>query len=165
MTHKIKAKIGDDIFEGEGAEESVRADYRDWLTRVDREKTNPIPKAVSQPPGDIEIDDARLARIFELRQDDLVVFRIQPPKTLESADILTLLIFGYRKLKNQENILATQLLKAARQSGFTVDRIDRIAEPYIGQYILRGGQRKGATYTLTTQGILKAQEIAAQIPV
>ena len=76
-THKIKVKLGDAEFEAEGAEETVQAQYDQFLTALERtaQPTKPklqTPAAGTQPSTE---SAGQLARIFELRQDGLVVFQ------------------------------------------------------------------------------------------
>lgn len=165
MVHKIKVRLGDAEFEAEGAEDKVQAQYDQFLAALKHAETQSgKPKAAAETKPPAENGD-RLARIFELRQDGSIVFRVHPPESTEQADVLALLLLGYRRLAEKNNVLSTQLLRSARQSGLGDVRIDLMAQPHIPRFILRGGQRKGTTYTLTTQGETKAQEVAAQMPV
>lgn len=159
--HRIKIKLGDAEFEAEGAEDKVQAQYEQFLALLERVGTKPSAKSPASKSAST-LDDSRIARLFELRPDGVVVLRLRP-EGLESADIVALLLYGYRKLKNEESVLATQVLKAARLSGLGIERVDRAAESYVPRFILPGGARKGTKYTLTMQGVTKAEEVAAQI--
>jgi len=162
--HRIKVKFGDAEFEAEGAEDKVQAQYDQFLAALARAVPKPNPSTPLPQPGTPEAlaINGLLGRLFELRADGVVVLKVRP-EAVEPADIVGLLLLGYRKLKSEESVLATQLLKAARLSGFGYERIDRAAEAYMPTFIMRGGSRKGTNYTLTTQGVTKAEEIAAQI--
>lgn len=169
MAHKIKVKLSDAEFEAEGAEDKVQAQYDQFLQALAVQSANPSkPKekagGVSEGAGAPE-DDARLSRIFDLGQDGLILFRAHPPDTVEAADKLALLLLGYRRLASKVHVLSTQLSRSARQSGLGDVSIDTTAKPYIPRFVLKGGQRKGTTYTLTTQGLTRAWEVAAQMPV
>jgi hypothetical protein len=160
-SHRIKVKFGDAEFEAEGAEDKVQAQYDQFLAALERVGPRPAPKTENRSQTPQSLDDASMARIFQLREDDLVVLKVHPPETMNEADRVTLLLYGCRRLKNQEHVLATQLLRAARLSGLGLDRIDRAVESYIPEFVMREGQRKGTTYNLTTRGMTKAQEVAA----
>jgi hypothetical protein len=162
MAHKIKVKLGDAEFEAEGTEDTVQAQYDQFLAVLEKSGGAAKPKTTARPASE---DDASLARIFDVRQDGTLSFRVHPPDTIDGSDALALLLLGYRRLGTKENVLSTQLQKSARQSGLGEQRIDQLAQPHIPRFILRGGQRKGTTYTLTTQGISRAWEVAAQMPV
>jgi hypothetical protein len=167
--HRIKVKLGDAEFEAEGSQEAVQAQYDRFLEAVALIGAKPA----KTPPNslrekhvftpDAEFDDALMSRVFELRDDGLVVLRVQPTTDERDADALVMLLFGYRRLKNEQQVLATQLLKAARQSGLGIERVDRAIATYMPRFILRGGQRKGTTYTLTTQGAVRAEEVIEQM--
>jgi hypothetical protein len=164
MAHKIKVKLGDAEFEAEGAEDKVQAQYDQFLAALKHTEAQTVGKPKVQAEGQ-PVDDARLGRIFELRQDKSIVFRVHPPEAFDPADTLALLLLGYRRLAAKIHVLSTQLSRSARDSGLGEVRIDQLAQPFIPKFILRGGQRKGTTYTLTTQGETKAQEVAALMPV
>jgi hypothetical protein len=164
--HRIKVKLGDAEFEAEGAEDKVQAQYDQFLAAC----THVSPKTGNKPPlgkqdarEAADLDDAMIAKAFELRSDGVVTLRRRPPDTMESADKIALLLYGYRRLKNEEHVLATQLLRAASLSGLGIERIDRAADAYMPTFIMRGGQKKGTNYLLTTQGIGKAAELAMQL--
>ena len=91
MAHRIKVKLGDAEFEAEGAEDKVQSQYDQFLAALEQAKTKPPIKPAART-GDLPaIDDARITSIFELRPDDLVVLRFQPPSTVEAPDVMTLL--------------------------------------------------------------------------
>jgi hypothetical protein len=172
MAHRIKIKLGDAEFEAEGAEDKVQAQYEQFLAAMERagaQPAKPKPRVGDAQHGGgggaAGGNSDQLGRIFEFRQDGLIVFRVHPPETMDQADVLALLLLGYRKLGDKNNVLSTQLSRSARQSGLGDVRIDLMAQPHIPRFILRGGQRKGTTYTLTTQGETRAQEVAAAMPV
>jgi len=165
--HRIKLKIGDAEFEAEGAPDAVQAQYESFLAALAAVPTKSAkPKSLAERDAfvpDTEYDDALNNRVFELREDGLVVLRVQPTTDQREADALAMILYGYRRLKNEEHVLATQLLRAARQSGLGIDRVDRAIGAYPPRFVLRGGQRKGTTYTLTTQGAARAEEVIAQL--
>jgi hypothetical protein len=180
-TRKVRMKIGDAEFEADVPQDQVQSMYDRFLTLLERrppERENDPEKPVishPKPPRahlseqkkdqlDREVDDAQMSRIFELRQDGIVALRVLPNGNDRDADALLLLLYGYRRLKNEEHILATQLLRAAKYSGLpSIDRIDRGFGPHLSRFVIRGGQRKGSTYTANNQGLAQAQEIAARM--
>jgi hypothetical protein len=170
-SHRIKIKLGDAEFEAEGSEQSVQAQYELFLGALERktvkEPGTPTPKANGAPEGERRenlgaFDDNMQARIFELRQDGIVALRVLPKGNDREADALILLLYGYRRLKNEENVLATHLLRAAQYSGVSVYRPAHALAVH-DQFLIRGGQKKGSTYSLNNQGVTKAEEIAAKI--
>src|ERR1043166_6447097 len=100
-----------------------------------------------------------LARMFELRADGVIALRVLPKGDEREADAFLLILYGYRRLKGDEDILGTQLLRSAQHSGIDTYRPAHALASY-DRYVIRGGQRKGSTYSLNNQGIIKAEEIA-----
>ena len=87
---------------------------------------------------------------------DMVSLNMLPSKsTTKESDTLLMLLYGYAVLKGQDMMLGTQLIRAARQSGISLDRIDRALVKY-DSLLLKGGQRKGRKYGLNNQGKKKA---------
>jgi hypothetical protein len=170
MNSKIRIKLGDAEFEAEGTEESVNAQYEQFIAALDRRNIVPTPAAAIAPKfaengtqaTATPFDDSLVPRIFELRQDDVVTLKVLPKGPDKEADSILLLLYGYRKMKNEESVLATKLLLASKYSGVSIYRPAHALAQY-ESLIIRGGQKKGTTYTLNNQGVRKAEEIAAQI--
>lgn len=73
---------------------------------------------------------------------------------------MVLVLYGYKVLKSQNEVPVTQLKAALRQSGCAVDRVDRVAEKYLGQGLLqKGGMGKGGVYRLTNLGEERARQL------
>jgi hypothetical protein len=170
--HRIKIKLGEAEFEAEGSEQSVQAQYELFLAALERKsvkepdisnpKANGADEQERQAMPPRVFDETLLARIFELRQDGVVTLRVLPKGNGKEADALLLLLLGYRRLKNEEDVLATHLLRAARYSGVSIYRPAHALADH-EQFLIRGGQKKGSTYSLNNQGLTKAEEIAAKI--
>ncbi len=167
-THKLRIKIGDAEFEAEGSEASVKVQYEAFLaalamkhaTSVTMEKPAEGSIATS---GETDSDQERdlIAKAFNA-SEDLVSLKYLPKGDAKEADALLLLLFGYSRLRSAESVLGTQLLRAARQSGLSIERVDR----YIGKhdaYLLKGGARKGLKYSLNNQGVMKSKELLKQL--
>lgn len=159
MNHRIKMKLGDAEFEAEGTEESVKAQYESFLAALERRAAE-LPPALSAVPR--SFDDSLMNRIFELRPDDLVTLKTLPKGKAKEADSLLLILYGYRKLRNEERVLATHLLRASAHSGVRIYRPAHALAQH-EDYLIRSGQKKGSTYALNNRGVAKAEEIAAKI--
>lgn len=160
--HHVRMKIGAHEFEAEGEKSAVEDQLRRWLEIIGN-----IP-AATQPPEDkqkapvlplqeAEVDQALLARVFK-DERDMLSLRILPKTKSYAADSLLLLLFGYQTLKQETEVLGLRLMKAGKQSGLQIDRVDRVLSLY-GQYFNKGGARKGARYSLNNRGIEKAKEL------
>lgn len=171
---RIKIKHGDSEFEADVPADKVQPMYDQFLATL--EKRNPAapspfnaggknpdgkPKAPTQPLEG-EADQQLLTRVFEARADGMVTLRVLPKGDTKEADAFLLLLYGFRRLKDEEDVLATHLLRAAELSGLSAYRPAHALAPH-EPFVIRGGQKKGSTYSLNNQGIIKAQEIAARI--
>ncbi len=113
-------------------------------------------------PPDRSLDQASLLRIFDVREDGAVTLKMLPAGPDTNTDALLLLLYGYYRLKNEEYVLATQLFRAAAQSGIA---LRRSANEYArhSRFVVRGGHRKGSHYSLSSQGLAMARELTARI--
>jgi|ERR1700688_1547806 len=165
MAHKIKIKLGNAEFEAEGAPETVQAQYDQFLAALERggSKADSLPADKDKPKNtSVEIDAALLERLFRVRQDGIVTLLKLPKGDNGAADAYLLILYGYRRLKQEEDVAATHLRQAAVHSGFG----DHWPAPELAtheQYVTSGGVKKGKTYGLNNRGLAKAEEIAAQL--
>jgi hypothetical protein len=175
-TKRIRMKIGDSEFEADvPSDEVVQQMYDRFLAAIEKRaaesQVTPIkasdpkpPKgssdAAEKPPA--EAADGLTARIFELRPDGYVTLKMLPKGDQKEADAFLLLLYGYRKLKGEETVLATHLLRSAEFSGLQAYRPAHALTVH-ERYVIRGGYKKGSTYALNNQGLPKAEEIAAKI--
>lgn len=171
---RIKIKHGDSEFEADVPADKVQPMYDQFLVTMEKRNQAPqqpfnagsVDPSNKPKPHDAGLAegqvDPRLARLFELRADGMVTLRVLPKGDLKEADAFLLLLYGYRRLKDEEDVLATHLLRAAELSGLSSYRPAQALAPH-EPLVIRGGQKKGSTYSLNNQGVIKAQEIAARI--
>ena len=180
---RLKMKIGEAEFEADVPENKVQPMYAQFLFLLERRG-----QSVAQPIAagaeahklepDIEttfrfgssteplrsetFDQALLTRVFDLREDGAVTLKMLPNGPDKNADAMLLLLYGYRRLKNEECVLATELFRAAEWSGVA---LRRPAKEFVrnGRFLIRGGQRKGSHYSLNSQGLAMAKEIVAKM--
>ena len=178
---RLKMKIGEAEFEADVPENEVQPMYYQFLSMLERRSQAAVPlsgagaKPDQGPAVEVTVqagssvqslgetfDDAFLARIFDLREDGAVTLKVLPTGPDTNADAMLLLLYGYQRLKNEEYVLATQLFRAAAQSGIT---LRRSVNEYMrnSRFVIRGGQRKGSHYTLSSHGLAMAKEITARI--
>jgi hypothetical protein len=176
---RLKMKIGEAEFEADVPENEVQPMYHQFLSMLERRSQAAVPlsggkpdqrpavEATVQAGSSVQslgetFDDALLARIFDLREDGAVTLKVLPTGPDTNADAMLLLLYGYQRLKNEEYVLATQLFRAAAQSGIT---LRRSVNEYMrnSRFVIRGGQRKGSHYSLSSHGLAMAKEITARI--
>jgi hypothetical protein len=170
-TKRIKMKIGDAEFEADVPADQVQPMYDQFLAAL-QNRGPAKPTAPSVPLGNLPpdppltppaaFDQTMLQRVFELRADGFVTLKLLPKGDNKEADAFLLLLFGYRRLKNEEVVLATHLLRAAELSGLSAYRPAHALAVH-ERYVIRGGQKKGSTYALNNQGVTKAEEVVTKI--
>jgi hypothetical protein len=170
-TKRIKMKIGDAEFEADVPADQVQPMYDQFLAALQNRAPAKAatPAAAVQPattdpaaPPQTPFDQSMLQRVFEQRADGFVTLKLLPKGDNKEADAFLLLLFGYRRLKNEEVVLATHLLRAAELSGLSAYRPAHALAAH-ERYVIRGGQKKGSTYALNNQGVTKAEEVTAKI--
>jgi hypothetical protein len=177
---RLKLKIGEAEFEADVPENEVQPMYHQFLSMLERRGQAAVtpptngPDPHQKPEATVAdgssvhglgaaCDDTLLPHIFDLRQDGAVTLKVLPPAGPDTnADAMLLLLYGYRRLKNENYVLATQLFRAAARSGITLRRPDN---EYMrnSRFVIRGGQRKGSHYSLSSRGLAMAKEITARI--
>jgi hypothetical protein len=158
---RLKMKIGDAEFEAEVAEDEVHPMYDQFLSMLG-ERRPPPEKILSVEASRPAFDQSSLTGIFDLRDDGTIVLKVLPDGPDRNADSMLLLLYGYYLLKNEECVLATQLFRAAEQSGISLRRPAKECVRN-GRFVVRNGQRKGSNYALNNQGHAVAKEIAAKM--
>jgi hypothetical protein len=171
---KIRVKVGDHEFEAEGPRESVELQFQLFKELVGAAPVRtpgqapPAPKPpVIQTPTqngglvDETPDKTVYDRLFSVDGDRLSLHYLPEGENRE-ANALLILLLGYRIITAQEQVLGGRLMQGLQQSGLTLDRIDRVLDPYIPSLILKTGIKKGTKYRLTNIGLARAKVIAEE---
>ena len=169
-TNRIKMKIGDAEFEAEGPSEIINAQFEAFLQAV-----SSLPKATAAvavvpspsvtaaiiPPLPMApsagISPEILSRVFR-DNGNLSLAALPHGENKEAAAMLALL-YGFLKLKNENAVTGTALMKSAKISGVNFDRVDRVMSSHQPDYVLAAGVKKARRYQLNNRGIAKAEEI------
>jgi hypothetical protein len=189
---RVKMKFGDAEFEADVPEDRIQPMYDRFIFTLERRGRAPQRPAngaskafagVSMLPADPSAtgltsaltdvaeplvspaessDHKLLRRLFDLRHDGVVTLRVLPRGAGRGAEALLLLLYGYRRLKHEEGVLATRLHRAAEQSGVSI-RWPAYELATYDRFISRIGRRKGSTYSLNDQGLAMAQEISSMM--
>lgn len=160
--YKLHIKLGSSEFEGEGPEDAVKEAYQQFLEAFAAYKgvgENQPEKPPEQQPQRPEGVAADLLQKAFIREGDSVSLRHLPPadRASRNADAAILVLYGYKKLAAQEDVLVTKLNDSLRTSGISVDRLDRFMAVHASLY-RKGGQRSGGRYSLNNQGELQAEQ-------
>jgi hypothetical protein len=162
--YKLHVKLGANEFTAEGPEQEVRDAYQAFLDAI----TAPVKAAAAAPVGDgtaavtppppgTTLDREFLERVYQVDPRGIVSLRVLPPdSTNREADAAILLLYGFRVLQGQREVLVTRLNEGLRQSGINVERLDRFMGVH-GSLFMRGGSRSGGRYNLNNVGMTTAE--------
>jgi hypothetical protein len=183
---RVKLSVAGHTFEAEGPESAVAHRFDLWHALVERalqsappprdagsagvdgkatEVRSPSQPSAASPTDEIPLE--QLAKVFntdERRQ--LVLLRIPIPDTGDAA-LITL--YGFRAMRQMDDVTAIRLAYAMTQAGQGVTRLDRpLAQHIRDRLIIASGQRRGRRYRLTATGLARARSILdehlAQLP-
>jgi hypothetical protein len=176
--YKLSVKVGSAEFSAEGPEAAVKEQFAAFLEIVSSQPvagTKPadakrLPADTPEVPsvvignGTFEpgVDRSCLDEAYIVDSKGLVSLRTLPPTEDRQADTLILLMYGHRALRQQPNVSADALINGARQSGLTLDRLDRVLGGYTHLH-RKGGVRRGTRYTLNNPGIAHAEGILREM--
>lgn len=172
-TNRIKIKIGDAEFEAEGPTETVQAQFDSFMKVVaERATTAPVAQApVSNQSTTLAANAATaaatttgeptpdvLSRVFR-DTDALSLAALPHSGENPNADAMLALLYGYLRLRNENAVTGTSLMKSAKISGIPIDRVDRLMEAHQPDYVLVAGVKKARRYQLNNRGIAQAAKI------
>lgn len=168
--YKIRVKVGSNEFEAEGPREAVEAQFEAWKELI---KSQPISASIPDqnkpnlPSNVVEVrtrDGVFSAPWDIFGVDDkrkLVTLKAHPTGENRDADAILLILYGYLKALEQQEVLVTNLKNSLAQSGLRPERIDRAIAPYLREnLVLKTGSGKGGKYRLTNTGLTKADTLA-----
>lgn len=170
--YKLRIKIGEHEFDGEGPAEEVKASFEAWKELIASIPSQPAPRTPQETHNHNRVENdpeqispETLNRIFlSDPSKDMVSVKIFPRGNERERDTLLLILYGYKKMRAQNEVMATKLTRAMRQSGCKVSRVDRLSTRYINQGLVnKGGMGKSGRYSLTNTGMAKAVEIIDEI--
>ncbi len=164
--YKLHIKLGPSIeFNGEGPEEAVKKAYQQFLealptiqAAVQSSLTSQYGQAEKPVEKAAGVKAELLQKAF-LKEGDIVSLRHLPPSDRANriADAAILVLYGFKKLLGQDDVLVTKLNEALRKSGLSIHRVDRYITAH-SQLYRKGGQRSGGRFALNNQGELLAEE-------
>jgi hypothetical protein len=147
--------------EAEGPRDFVEKHYGSFSERIPQTTTqlatipeSPASAAIAAPI------DSTYADIFRVQGKFVTLTAPTAGKDAE-LDGMLLILLGHKELRNKELVSADELLYGMKQSGFAIERTDRLA----GQakelgYLTKTGIRRGTEYRLTNPGFVRAKAVA-----
>jgi hypothetical protein len=165
-SYKLHIKVGPHEFQGEGPEESVKRDYDEWRTLISiaPSKHSLTGAAIEAPSAGLpmpEVDQQLISKvIISDERRNMVSLRMIPRTDDRDGDALLLILLGHKLLRNEDEVLVTQLKPELTQSGLVVERVDRMANrPVNAGFLNKGGLGKGGRYSLTNAGMEYAKAL------
>jgi hypothetical protein len=179
--YKLRVKLGADEFEAEGSQDYVETQRDFFISRIDKagahidhkEKPaadtkkgehSPTGKVDSKPPvNNLPVSLEAMGKIVH-QNENLITLTAMPGGDNAEGDALLLLLLGHKVLRNEDLILAGDLVAGMKQSGFSsVDRMDRVVLKVGSSFVSSVGNRKGKKYRLLNPGVTKAKELAEKL--
>lgn len=177
-TAKLRVKIGLHEFEAEGPSEQVSQQFEDWKTLISdlaatQAPLKPIHNNITVTPASLAltsqnpvlsvIDQAQLGSIYTIDEKrDLILLRVLPTGEDRHRAAVLLIIYGYLRQAQMDEVPVTKLMASLVSSGSAPDRVDRAATPSVNDGLLvKSGSGKGGKYRLTNKGITRTEEMVA----
>ena len=170
---RLRTKIGDFEFDAEGPPAQVQEQFAAWRQLVEatlaakREPSaNPESTANQKPDGGTwngapsdALTQEQLRHVFMVDDKrELVTLRALPRGDDRHSQGIALVLYGYRSLRQEDEVLVTRLKASLEASGSVPDRIDRAAAPLLTrQSVVKSGAGKGGRYRLTNSGVKEAE--------
>lgn len=162
-TCRLRVKIGPYEMEAEGPREFVEKHYGSFSDRIPQ--TNQL-ATLPQPATQVDTpsqQDSNFAPIFRVDGKG-VTLTARPRGEDQDLNGFLLILFGYKELKGTEFVTADEVLYGMKQSGFGIERADRLASrAYTQNLITKDGVRRGTRYRLTNPGIERAKALGEEI--
>jgi hypothetical protein len=159
---RLRVKIGPYEMEAEGPRDFVEKHYGSFSERIPQSTQLATTPPVISAPGSGEVSESPLATIFNQESNGrMLSLTAKPTGDATELDGVLLLLLGHKELRGVENVSSDELLHGLKQTGYPVDRADRIAIRGEDQGLLtRTGVRRGTRYRLTVPGLARAKKVA-----
>jgi hypothetical protein len=160
---RLRVKIGPYEMEAEGPRDFVEKHYGSFSERIPANTQSqlvPVSNREASPAPASVSGESLFAGIFHTDNDGMLSLTARPSGENAELDAALLVLFGYKELMMADLVSADQLVHGLRQSGFAVERADRIMGVGVNQGLLtKSGVRRGTRYRLTNQGALRARSV------
>ncbi|MGB7754295.1 MAG: hypothetical protein WCF88_22270 [Candidatus Acidiferrales bacterium] len=162
-TCRLRVKIGPYEMEAEGPRDFVEKHYGSFSERIPvntQLATMPESPSAVGPTGLASLEDSPYTAIFRA-EGKFVTLTARPSGKDAELEGMLLILLGNKELSGTDLVSADGLLYGLKQSGFAIDRTDRLAARAEEQgLITKTGIRRGTRYRLTNPGTERAKAIA-----
>jgi hypothetical protein len=163
---RVKIKIGEHEFEAEGPPEIVQAQFETFKKFIET-----APKFIETAPKQSEepkIPPPPAANNVEVKLDRIchvdgrvISLTVKPESDAEAA---LLVMLGQRVYRENEAVTASEINDGLEQSGYRIERLDRVMKPLLDEgSLVTIGFKKGTRYRFTNPGLARAQTIAREV--
>jgi hypothetical protein len=173
-TNKVHLTVNGEEFNAEGSDKLVTDLFKAWKELIPKQP----PNKQAPPPADPK--PSRLSRVIEEAKTDdgirapwdifdadekkkLMTLRVNPTGETRDADAILLVLYGFKRAWNVDEVKVTQLKKCLNISGLRPERIDKTVAAYVHQFILKTGRGPGGKYRLTNPGFERADGLARSL--
>ncbi len=160
---RLRVKIGPYELEAEGPQAFVEKHYGSFSERIPQNtQLTTLPAAPLSTPSET-VSESQFAPIFH--QDAKgISLTVKPSGDAAELDAVLVLLLGHKELRGIDLVSADELLYGLRQSGYLVERADRIVARGESQGLVHGsGVRRGTRYRITNLGIARAKAVAQEL--
>jgi len=169
-TCRLRVKIGPYEMEAEGPRDFVEKHYGSFSEKIPQStQLAPRPESpanpLSPPNANKVTAESPLASIFHQEDTGRLLSLVgRPSGENRELDAALLILFGHKELKGLDDVSADELLFGLKQTGYNIDRADRVMVRGENQGLVRrSGIRRGTKYRLTVPGIARAKAVGQEI--
>ena len=165
--YKLRVKIGINEFDAEGPKEFCEELFKRFEVLVNA-KIPMIPAVPGTPHADFShsgnmLIESQFAKAFHLEGDRIsLIGRFEGDD--RELDAALLILLGHKEINGADSVTADELIYGLKQTGYTIDRADRLMRRGQSRGLLNfSGVRRGTKYRLTVPGITRAKELAKEL--
>lgn len=164
---KIRVRIGQNEFEAEGPQEVVEKHFETFSSLVSqpRQVASTVSAVTDASDTVFQVPESTspLAKVFQ-QEGRFVSLIGRPSGDNRELDAALLILLGHKELRGRDAVSADELLYGLKQTGYSLDRSDRLMGVARAQgLVTASGVRRGTRYRLTIPGIAKATTVGQEL--
>ena len=165
---KIKVRVGQNEFEAEGPQDVVEKHFESFSQLISQQKTTASTSSPASSVGSSTVFEVPesvhpLAKVFH-QEGRFISLIGRPQGDSRELDAALLILFGHKELRGVDAVSADELLYGLKQTGYAIDRSDRLMLRGEEQgLVTRSGIRRGTKYRLTIPGNTRATTIGQEL--
>jgi len=165
---RLRIKIGPYEMEAEGPRDFVEKHYGSFSEQIPQQTQLAVrpQTGTTDTASTIEApSESPLVAIFHQESNGrMLSLTAKPSGDSSEVDGLLLLLLGHKEIRGVDLVSSDELLYGLKQSGYNLERADRIAIRAQDQgFLTRTGIRRGTRYRLTVPGGARAKQIAQEL--